>query len=105
MPEPCRDKTISDRYRSQLITKDSFVDDFSCRTIKRSLATAFREGKAKKKAALEKGGKTKRDKEIEKDAKKLLWSFVGQQKWMLILGFPFMFLGSTIEFIAPHFIG
>lgn len=42
---------------------------------------------------------------MAKDAKNLLWKFLGEQWVSLVFGFPFMFLGSLIEFLAPNYIG
>ena len=46
-----------------------------------------------------------RDKEIEKDANKLIWMFLWEQKYWLLLGLPFMFLGSLTDFLFPNYIG
>ena len=110
MPEDLqlqRQPTQKDRLRAQLSTKDSFVDDFSLSRIRRSLSTTMREGKAVKEEALKKAstGKKDRDAKTAKDAKRLLWGFVGEQWGWLALGAPFMFLGSTIDFLAPNYIG
>ena len=44
------------RIRKQLITKDSFIDDFNFSRIGRALTMTYREGKADKAAALAKAG-------------------------------------------------
>ena len=70
------------------------------------MSQTYAEGKADKEAALKKAGGTKiRNEEIEKDAKALLWSILGEQLCILLLGLPFMFAGSLIDFLAPNFIG
>jgi ABC-type multidrug transport system fused ATPase/permease subunit len=46
-----------------------------------------------------------RDKKIEHDANKLLFEFLWEQKWLITLGMPFMFLGSMVNFLFPNFIG
>lgn len=92
--------------KRQLVVEDSIWADFNCSRVKGSIMKAYREGKRiKKEAAKGKGGSKKRDDKIAKNAKNLLWSFVGEQWYLLLLGFPFMFLGSTIEFLVPNFIG
>ena len=67
----------------------------------------YTEGKRDKAEALKKaGGKTKeKDAKIMKDAKALLWGLVGHEWPLLLLGVPFMFAGSLIEFLAPNYIG
>lgn len=42
---------------------------------------------------------------IARNAKRLLWSFVGEQWGWLLIGFPFMFLGSLVELLVPSFVG
>jgi len=54
---------------------------------------------------LARAGVKKKDDKVAKDAKNLLWSFLGEQWVSLVLGIPFMFLGSLIEFLAPNYIG
>ena len=88
-----------------IITKDSFADDFNFRRIKNSLSMTYRQGKIDKENEIKSGGKKEKDKTIEKDAKKLLWRFVGEQWCLLLVGLPFMFAGSLIEFLAPNIIG
>ena len=85
--------------------KDSFLDDFNCRRIKKSLSATYAEGKKDKEEALKKAGVKKKDDKTAKEAKSLLWKFLGEQWVSLLLGFPFMFLGSLIEFLAPNYIG
>jgi ABC-type multidrug transport system fused ATPase/permease subunit len=46
-----------------------------------------------------------KNKEAEKAQTKLLMHFIGQQWWLLLLAFPFMFLGGLTDFIFPDFIG
>lgn len=41
----------------------------------------------------------------DKEARALLWGFLGQQWPLLLIGFPFMFAGSLIEFLVPSYIG
>ena len=41
--------------------KDSFLDDFNCRRIKRSLSRTYAEGKKDKEIALAKAGVKKKD--------------------------------------------
>ena len=67
----------------------------------------MREGKAIKAEALKRSqtGNKKKDEKIAKDAKRLLWGMLGKQWCLLLVGAPFMFLGSAIEFFAPHYIG
>ena len=43
-----------EKYKKELIVKDSFLDDFNCRRIKRALSTSYAKGKADKAAAMEK---------------------------------------------------
>ena len=104
--EAARKKKLSEAYKKKIITNDSFWDDFSCRRIKRAMTSTYREGKADKAAALAKAGGSKiKDEKIAKDAKKLLWSILGEQWCLLLIGLPFMFAGSIIEFLVPSFIG
>lgn len=85
---------------------DSFADDFNLRRIKTSLTMTHAEGKSDKAAALKKAGGTKeRDAKADKEAKALLWGFVGEQWPLLLLGVPFMFAGSLIEFLVPSYVG
>ena len=112
MPEELRNDAEKKKYmgkesiRKRLITKDSFVDDFSFRRIKRSLSSTYAEAKKDKEAALKKaGGSKQKDAKIKKDAKNLLWGLLFRHWPWLLLGFPFMFLGSVIEFLAPNYIG
>jgi len=49
--------------RSQLITKDSFADDFNFRRIKTALSMTYKEGKQAKLDALNKSG-PKRERDI-----------------------------------------
>ena len=35
----------------------------------------------------------------------MLLRFLKEQWWLLVIGFPFMFLGSIGEFITPYYIG
>lgn len=51
------------------------------------------------------GESKKKDDKIAKDAKKLLWGLVGHEWPLLLLGMPFMFAGSMIDFLAPNYIG
>ncbi len=89
-----------------IITKDSFRNDFNCRRIKKALFHTYVEGKADKAAALKAaGGKKVRNEQIAKDAKGLLWTILGEQWCILLFGLPFMFAGSLIEFLAPNLIG
>ena len=52
--------------RANLITKDSFVDDFACHRIKKGLTQTLREGKEVKAAALakSKSGQKKKDDKV-----------------------------------------
>ena len=43
--------------------------------------------------------------DIDKDAKKLLCKILADQWCLLLIGFPFMFCGSLIEFLVPNYIG
>ena len=62
-----------------IITSDSFINDFNCRRIKRALFHTYVEGKADKAAALKAaGGKKVRNERIAKDAKGLLWTILGE---------------------------
>lgn len=98
--------TSAKTLRKQLITNDSFVDDFNCRSVRKSIKETYAAGKEIKAAATKgAGGTKKKDEKIAKDAKKLLWGFVGEQWCMLLLGLPFMFLGSLVEFLVPNYIG
>ena len=89
------------------MTKDSFADDFTCSLIKKGLTQTLREGKEVKAQALAKAktGQKKKDEAIKKDANKLIWSMLGQQWCLLLIGAPFMFLGSFIDLMAPNYIG
>lgn len=92
--------------RKQLIAADSFVDDFSIKNIKQSIRETYRESaKIKAEALTKASSKKKRDEKITKDAKKLLWGFASEQWCLLLLGLPFMFLGSLINFLVPNYIG
>ena len=68
---------------------------------------AYNEGRADQRAALEKATKKNQNKseEISKDAQRLLWRILGQQWGLLLVGFPFMFTGSLIEFLVPNYVG
>ena len=95
-----------EKYHKKIIVKDSFLDDFNCRRIKRALTQTYAEGKDDKAAAIKKAGGSKiRDEKIAKDAKALLWSILGEQWCLLLIGMPFMLAGSLIDFLAPNFIG
>lgn len=67
----------------------------------------YKEGKKDKEEAMKKaGGKSKeKDDKIAKDAKALLWGLVGKEWPLMLLGVPFMFAGSMIDFLAPNYIG
>lgn len=41
-------RDLRERNKKQLIVKDSFLDDFNCRRIKRSLSRTYAEGKVDK---------------------------------------------------------
>ena len=70
------------------------------------MSSTYSEGKADKEAALKAaGGKKEKNEQIAKDAKGLLWSILGGQWCLLLLGLPFMFAGSLIDFLAPNYIG
>lgn len=70
------------------------------------MTQTYAEGKADKAAALAAGGGSKaKDEKIANDAKKLLWKILGEQWCLLLIGLPFMFAGSIIEFLVPSFIG
>jgi len=63
------------------------------------LKTADEEPKGEKIADLKLKAK------IKKDANKLLWEFLAEQWWLLLIGLPFMFAGSAQEYLVPDFIG
>lgn len=67
----------------------------------------MREGKKVKADALKNSqtGEKKRDEKVARDAKTMLCGMVKEQWCLLLLGAPFMFLGSTIDFLAPNYIG
>ena len=92
---------------SMLIKKDSFTDDFKFSHIKRAFSKNYSEGKQDKASALKQAAGAKKQKEAtaDREAKKMLWSFLGHQWPLLLLGTPFMFAGSLIEFLVPSYIG
>ena len=51
------------------------------------------------------GGPKKKDKTIEKEANLLIFKFLWEQKGKILLGMPFMLLGSLTDFLFPNFIG
>ena len=67
---------------------------------------AYREGKLDKANAVKQASsKKKRDTLIAKDAKRLLYKILADQWVLLLIGAPFMFCGSIIEFLVPNYIG
>ena len=58
-----------------------------------------------KEEALAKAAKKYNKEEIADKAKNIIWSFVCEQWPFILIGLPFMFAGSLIDFIAPNFIG
>jgi len=46
-----------------------------------------------------------RDVAVAKKAKYLMWTWLGEQWWLLLLGFPFMFLASLSDLFVPDYIG
>ena len=34
-----------------------------------------------------------------------MWTWAGEQWWLLVLGFPFMFLASLSDLFVPNYIG
>ena len=90
-----------------MFKKDSFWDDFNFSRIRRSLSTTYEEGKLDKEKALEKvtSGTKEKDKQVLKDANRLLWGFVREQWLKLLIALPFMFLGNLIIFLTPSYVG
>ena len=52
-------KRMKEKYERNIITSDSFLNDFNCRRIKRALYHTYEEGKADKEAALKAAGGNK----------------------------------------------
>jgi len=100
-----KERDERNRKKKELIVKDSFLDDFNCRRIKRVLQKTYAEGKLDKEQALAKAGVKEKNAAVAVDAKNLLWKILGEQWVSLAFGFPFMFAGSLIEFMAPNYIG
>ena len=46
-----------------------------------------------------------RDAKIEKDAKYLMWTWLGEQWFLFIIGIPFMFLASLSDLFVPDYTG
>lgn len=65
-----KNKSI-EQMRNEIITDDSFCDDFSCKKMSRSIAMTYREGqKAKEEAALKAAENVRpRDEEIAREAR------------------------------------
>ena len=40
-----------------------------------------------------------------KDAKYLMWTWIGHQWYLFLIGLPFMFLGTITELFVPDYIG
>ena len=57
------------------------------------------------KAMAGKGKGTARDKKIEKDAKGLLCKLICQQWYLILLGFPFVFLAAINDMFVPDYVG
>lgn len=93
--------------RNEIITDDSFCDDFSCRKMSRSIAMTYREGqKAKEEAALKAAENVRpRDEEIAREARGKIYDWFKEQWCLLLLGTPFMFAGSVIDMVAPGYVG
>jgi len=93
--------------RQEIITNDSFCDDFSCKLMTRSITMTYREGVELKAAAALKAADNirPRDEEIASDARKMVCSWFCEQWKLLLLGAPFMFAGSVIEMVAPGYVG
>jgi|LauGreDrversion4_2_1035121.scaffolds.fasta_scaffold118210_2 hypothetical protein len=45
-----------------------------------------------------------KDRIAEKEQTKLLLSILWEQKWLLVVAFPFMFLGGITDFLFPDLI-
>lgn len=52
-----------------------------------------------------KPGPKQKDKAKEREANALIFKFLWEQKGWVLLGMPFMFLGSLTDFLFPNFIG
>ena len=64
-----------------------------------------KEKEEKEKKEVGKKNKGPKDPEIAAKAKNLLWKFLFRESPLLILGFPFMFAGSLVDFMIPHYVG
>ena len=82
---------------------DALADDFSLRLIAKQLKqTKSAEDKG---TAANKKEAAARDEKVAKDAKYLMWTWVGEQWYLLLLGFPFMFLASLSDLFVPDYTG
>ena len=82
---------------------DALKDDFNLAMISRQLkatnALKAKDEKAKKKEA------DAREDKVAKDAKYLMWRWIGEQWYLLLIGFPFMFLASLSDLFVPDYTG
>ena len=46
-----------------------------------------------------------REEKIEKEAKYLMWRWIGEQWFLLLIGTPFMFLASLADLFVPDYVG
>ena len=92
--------------RKDIIESDSFVDDFNCRKMSKSISSTYAKGKADKEAAALKAAQGgKKDEDIGKEAKSKICSWFCEQWFLLTIGAPFMFAGSIIDMAAPGYVG
>ena len=78
-------------------------DDFHLGQISKQLRhTNAKKDKTKK---AEKKEADAREEATAKKAKTLMWSWVGEQWFLLVIGFPFMFLASLSDLFVPDYTG
>ena len=93
--------------KRDIITNDSFCDDFSCKKMTRSISMTYKEGKKQQAEAALKAAENvrPRDEEIAKEARAKICDWFKEQWCLLLLGAPFMFAGSVIDMLAPGYVG
>lgn len=82
---------------------DALKDDFNLGLISKQLKNTNAnltksKGKDEKEAAA-------REEQVEKKAKGLMWRWICEQWFLLLIGFPFMFLASLSDLFVPDYTG
>ena len=82
---------------------DALKDDFNLGLITKQLKqTNAAQDKSKSKENKEAAD---RDTAVEKKAKGLMWRWICEQWFLLLIGFPFMFLASLSDLFVPDYTG